>query len=198
MTVHTFLILYSVYSALREWKVGSEQGAIRKGRVPVKKPKTGFRTRVGVIVVEDDAVLLAQHRKGGSDYWVVPGGTLRQGEGVLDCARRELLEETGLRVEPGSLLCFGDFVGPGFHVLDLFLLSDSHEGECRLGTDPEDRGEDRVLREISWHPIEGLGDIRVLPDRLAEVLSGGWSNGFTDRGRYLGTSYDNREKGSAG
>jgi 8-oxo-dGTP diphosphatase len=162
----------------------------------VKEARSGFRTRVGVIVVEDGAILLARHGKGGRDYWVVPGGKLRHGEGVLDCARRELLEETGLRVEPGDLFCFGDFVGTDFHVLDLFLLSNSHEGVCRLGADPEDRAEARVLREISWHPLDRLDGVGLLPDRLPEVLSDGWRNGFSGRGVYLGTSYGDREKGS--
>jgi ADP-ribose pyrophosphatase len=45
---------------------------------------------------ENDVVLVRQYRHALGQYiWEIPAGTLDPGEPVLDCARRELAEETG-------------------------------------------------------------------------------------------------------
>ena len=54
---------------------------------------------VGILVVRDNHVLLGR-RIGthGSGTWAAPGGKLEFGESIEQCARRELLEETGLEI----------------------------------------------------------------------------------------------------
>lgn len=53
---------------------------------------------VGVIVLRDDKHVLLGLRKGahGAGTWSFPGGHLEAGESLVDCAKREVLEETGL------------------------------------------------------------------------------------------------------
>lgn len=52
---------------------------------------------VGVITIRNSKVLLGK-RIGGLEpgTWGFPGGRLEWGESVFECARREVLEETGL------------------------------------------------------------------------------------------------------
>lgn len=60
---------------------------------------------VGAIVVRAGKVLLvergAEPLKG---YWSLPGGALETGETLADGIRREVLEETGLRVDPVAIV----------------------------------------------------------------------------------------------
>ena len=60
---------------------------------------------VGAVIVDGDRVLLVRRAteplKG---EWSVPGGMLELGEKLRDGVRREVLEETGLQVEPGEVL----------------------------------------------------------------------------------------------
>ena len=64
------------------------------------------------VIVNPDSVLVVPHFEDGDTVlvrqwrhawdessWEVPAGTFDAGEGPLDCARRELAEETGLRAD---------------------------------------------------------------------------------------------------
>lgn len=44
-------------------------------------------------------------------YWAIPGGFLKKGENLEKCARREIMEETGLAVN--ALIPIGNFSDPG-------------------------------------------------------------------------------------
>jgi 8-oxo-dGTP diphosphatase len=60
---------------------------------------------VGAVVVEDGRVLLI--RRGHEPMkgeWSLPGGALEVGETLLDGVRREVLEETGLVIEPVEMI----------------------------------------------------------------------------------------------
>ncbi|MDH6113222.1 8-oxo-dGTP diphosphatase [Kitasatospora sp. MAP12-15] len=60
-------------------------------------------TAAGTLLTDEAGrilVLKPNYRPG----WQFAGGTVDSGEDAYECARRELLEETGLRIEPGRLL----------------------------------------------------------------------------------------------
>lgn len=55
---------------------------------------------IGVLVWRDKQLLLGKRiHKDQAFCWQFPGGHLEAGESVTDCAGREVLEETGLKVE---------------------------------------------------------------------------------------------------
>ena len=66
----------------------------------------GWRTR-GVKVMAFDPsgrVLLVRHRYGRSDMWMLPGGGTARGETPIAAALRELMEETGCRLDAAEIV----------------------------------------------------------------------------------------------
>lgn len=70
-----------------------------------------FMPFASVILHDDRGRVLLQHRM-DLDVWGLPGGILEIGEDILTCARRELLEETGLIA--GELRLVGLYTEPGY------------------------------------------------------------------------------------
>ena len=94
-------------------------------------PKVG----VGVCVVKDGRVLLGKRKNAhGQGSWCFPGGHLEFNESVEDCAKREVLEETGLSIKN---LRVGPYTNDIFekenkHYVTLFVVADCDSGEAKL------------------------------------------------------------------
>lgn len=96
----------------------------------------------GAVVVipfvdKDHIVLLRQFRyavKG--DLWEIPAGTLEPGEPTLDCAKRELEEETGFRAKKWKFLT-RFYSAPGIcnEVMTLYSAQDLLPGRKNLDHD---------------------------------------------------------------
>jgi len=89
---------------------------------------------VGVLIIRNGRVLLGK-RKGahGAGTWSAPGGHLEFGESIEDCARREVLEETGLEL---SSVRNGPFTNNVFqadnkHYVTIFALAEPLNGEAK-------------------------------------------------------------------
>lgn len=84
---------------------------------------TGWRLGVGVAVVRAGRVLVGQRlARHGVGHWAFPGGHLEEGESPLQCAVRELKEETGLELlEPRLFAVTHDLYPEGPQYLTLFV-----------------------------------------------------------------------------
>jgi 8-oxo-dGTP diphosphatase len=66
-----------------------------------KRPVIG----VGAIMLDGSRILMAQRGKQPlMGYWSLPGGAVETGESLAVAVRREVLEETGLEVQPVGVL----------------------------------------------------------------------------------------------
>jgi ADP-ribose pyrophosphatase YjhB (NUDIX family) len=60
---------------------------------------------VGALIIEGGAILLVKRGKDPlKGLWSLPGGLVETGERLIEAIRREVLEETGLAIEPGEIV----------------------------------------------------------------------------------------------
>jgi ADP-ribose pyrophosphatase YjhB (NUDIX family) len=146
----------------------------------VECPACGFvahsnsETTVGALVVDDEGRLLLVRRArdpyGGT--WDVPGGFLNEDEHPLDALRRELVEETGLAVEPAEFVAATlDRYGNGpdaATTLNLYWTARVTGGEPVAGDD---------VAELGWFsPAELPPDEEIGFPNVRELLRA-WRSG---------------------
>jgi len=137
-------------------------------------------TRVSVVVVEDNKILLVRHRKGNRQYWVLPGGRLEYGETFQECGVRELKEETGLDVEVQDFLFLSEAIAPdrSRHIVNIYLRARVVGGTMKLGSEP-------VLAAVDFVPLEELNRLTLFPP-IAQAILSSLSNGSGHGIEYLG------------
>jgi 8-oxo-dGTP pyrophosphatase MutT (NUDIX family) len=68
-------------------------------------PEPNVPRKVGVTaVIERDGQVLVERRVDDADVWAFIGGTLEDGEQLLETLRREVREETGFEIDSARLL----------------------------------------------------------------------------------------------
>lgn len=68
-----------------------------------------IKVGVGVIVQNPSGEILIAKRLSGTSrvgYWAVPGGSIKNGESILDAACREVREETGLEIDKATAVIY--------------------------------------------------------------------------------------------
>jgi 8-oxo-dGTP diphosphatase len=126
---------------------------------------------IGAVIVHRNRVLLVRRAteplKG---EWSVPGGMLELGEKLRDGVRREVLEETGLKVEPGDVLdvfdsIFRDEKGrTQYHYVLIDYLCRLVSGEAKAGSD---------VSEVRWVQEDELAAMG-LRDSIEQVMRKGF------------------------
>jgi ADP-ribose pyrophosphatase len=115
------------------------------GGVRVRRDLIHHTGSVVVLAVDDSGatpkvLLERQYRHAAGDYlWELPAGRIDAGEGELEAAKRELIEETGYRAARWRRI-FKFYSTPGFvaETMSVFLATGLREGEA----EPE---EDEVI-----------------------------------------------------
>jgi 8-oxo-dGTP diphosphatase len=94
----------------------------------------------------------------GSHTWATPGGHLELGESIEQCAKREVLEETGLVVESFTKLGFTNdiFEQEGKHYVTLFVLAECTQGAPQV-TEPN------KCLQWKWRSLDDLPQPLFLP-----------------------------------
>ncbi len=82
---------------------------------------------LGVVVNSNKEVLFIKQRNGPyAGNWLLPGGGIEYGETALNAAKREVIEETGVKVEGGKFVAtyemIGDWKAGKYHILMVTFL----------------------------------------------------------------------------
>jgi len=119
---------------------------------------------VGGVVIEGGRALLI--RRGGEPlkgHWSIPGGTLETGETLEEGTRREMEEETGLRVRVVELIEVFERIfrepdkpdgRPRYHFVIMDYLCERISGEARAGGD---------VTDVAWVAESDLGAYNLTP-----------------------------------
>jgi 8-oxo-dGTP diphosphatase len=105
-----------------------------------ERPSVG----VGALVVHEGRVLLIRRGKEPlRGRWVVPGGTVELGETLEQAVVREVLEETGVEVEPREVVSVFDRIeregdAVRYHYVIVDYACDYVSGVPRAASDAED------------------------------------------------------------
>jgi len=83
-----------------------------------------------VLVRKGDSILLARSRTFRKPFYSILAGYLEPGESLEECARREVLEETGITV--GKVAYFGSQSWPFPSTLMVGFIADYESGEVQL------------------------------------------------------------------
>jgi ADP-ribose pyrophosphatase YjhB (NUDIX family) len=107
-------------------------------------------------------LLIKRGHEPGAGLWSLPGGRIEPGETDAEALVREMLEETGLTVEPGRLVGSVKRPGRGGAVLDIRdYAATVISGTLRAGDDAAD---------ARWVSIADLGSLAVT-EGLIEALA---------------------------
>lgn len=106
-------------------------------------PRHAIAAVATVLIKEGKILLVKRGYPPGLGKWSIPGGVVEAGEKLVDAARRELKEETGLEAEPlGILWVLNNIVYDKerralYHYLIVDVLFDSTtiKGELKPGSD---------------------------------------------------------------
>lgn len=131
------------------------------------------RVRAAGILVRGDSILLVLHRhpENGSEWWIPPGGGLKEEDGsIFQTAQREIFEETGLTVQLSRISYIREFreTSTNIHHLEFFLPVDAYSGEITLENIPEGDLDDGIIKAVKWLPRSELGDRVVWPEWIKE------------------------------
>ena len=95
-----------------------------------KRPTVG----IGVCIIKDGKVLLGKRiNSHGEGSWSFPGGHLEMYETWENCAKREVLEETDLKIKNTRFVGVTNDIFPdeGRHYITIFITADYDSGQLK-------------------------------------------------------------------
>lgn len=105
--------------------------------------------------MQDGCLLLVKRgREPGRGLWAVPGGKVDWGERLVDAARREAREETGLEVAIRDVVWVGEVIGADFHYVLIDFMAEVIGGRLVAQDDAD---------EADWFTLSEARGLSLTP-----------------------------------
>ena len=120
---------------------------------------------IGVMLLREGKILLGKRNEdpekassqlNGAGTWTMPGGKLDFGESFEDAAKRETLEETGIRLYSVRVMALNNNMVDAAHFVTVGLISEDFEGEAKA-IEPDE------ITEWRWFELERLPEPLYFP-----------------------------------
>ena len=122
--------------------------------------------RAAVIIIDENKILLLRRIKKGKEYYVIPGGTIEEGEKPEETAVREIKEETNLDIELGEVFCS---VNDSWHN-GVYFLAKKFSGELKLGSPELERINDNNKYYLEWVHKGDLQKLLLYPEEVKKKI----------------------------
>ncbi len=118
------------------------------------KPEVGF----GIMMLKDGKILLGKRNDDakkadselhGEGTWTMPGGKLHFQESFEQGAEREVLEETGIKLNKAKVIALNNDLAKDAHFVTIGLFSENFEGEAKV-MEPEE------ITQWKWFDINNI------------------------------------------
>lgn len=140
----------------------------------IEKVGVGF----GVMLFKNGKILLGKRHDDsekasslldGASKWTMPGGKLHPAETFEDGAKREVLEETGIKLKSIDVLCVNQDITKSAHFVTIGLVAKDFFGEPKV-MEPDE------ITEWKWFDLNNLPSPLYFPS--AKVLENYKKNKF--------------------
>ena len=118
------------------------------------------RIGIGVIIYQGQKILLGKRQNShGASTWSPPGGHLEFGEDLVDCARREVFEETGIEITDAQFTAITNdvFTAENKHYVTLFFSAAYPANQPIQNNEPE------KCAGWEWFDVHALPENLFLP-----------------------------------
>lgn len=126
-------------------------------------------------------ILLCRQREPSRGFWTIPGGSVKDGETLVECIRRELLEETNIVFETESLLFIRELINSSRHRIEFYFSVKKLENQDFY----KEIKPYNEIGDIRFFKIEELEFIDFKPNCLSDLVQE-IKKGDTIFPRYLG------------
>jgi 8-oxo-dGTP pyrophosphatase MutT (NUDIX family) len=116
-------------------------------------------------VVRDDAGRVLLIRRSDNGFWALPAGAMELGESIAECARREILEETGLVAT--ELTAFALYTGSAYTNTNMY----GHTYQLHITAFRVDDWDGEVLRETDETTDAAFFPLDALPHPLSPSVA---------------------------
>jgi ADP-ribose pyrophosphatase YjhB (NUDIX family) len=121
--------------------------------------------RAVAVIIKNKSLLLIHRQKPEKDYYVLPGGSIEDGETTEQACIREVREETGLEVLRLELLVTQENMGNK----EYYYLAYTKPGEEVLGSPEFERITANNRYILEWVSSDRLSNINMLPETARKI-----------------------------